>query len=177
MDEILKHHQESAFGGQIIQSNKIYELFESSSDELARTFDGLVRILGFTKKYEGTFYRNGKEYNNVCFYNEREWRYVPDIRLLSYEELPTYVSKESWLDDEQKGIENSKLECQEVALNFEPSDVRYIIVPKERQIHSFVKRIRSIRNPEDKKQRKYDEEAVELLTTRIISTEHILQDF
>ena len=83
---------------------------------------------------------------------------------------------DEWLDEEQRRVENSKLEKQDVALEFGPSDVRYIIVPRESQIHHLVKRIRNIKKPEDRKP-KYDEESIEILTTRIISMEHILQDF
>ena len=39
--------------------------------------------MGYMKPYEGTLYRNGRIVNeNVRFYDEHEWRYVPDRSIL-----------------------------------------------------------------------------------------------
>lgn len=69
------------------------------------------------------------------FYNEKEWRYVPDV-LKQFIECSNEVVKEV----EEKGKDNSILFQQEVGylnrsvrntLTFSPSDLRYIIVSDE----------------------------------------------
>jgi hypothetical protein len=46
---------------------------------MSQHFNNLVRLVRFTKPYQGRFFRKGKYLNNITFYNEREWRYVPNI--------------------------------------------------------------------------------------------------
>lgn len=49
------------------------------SNEMSKEF---FHMLNYLKPYEGDFYRNGKKIKNVRFYNEREWRFVPELFLV-----------------------------------------------------------------------------------------------
>lgn len=173
IDECLaksnKHLQKEHYSDSI-QKSKKDDLIISFSEEIGAIHNGLIEVMGFTKQYSGKFLRNGKEYQNICFYNEREWRYVPDI--LSFPpEIPTFMTKGQYLDLEQKRAENAKLEVDSLSLKFTPSDIKYIILSKEDEILPMIKKIEAI------KSQKYSPEDVELLKTRIISMEQILQDF
>lgn len=144
------------------------KLIDTLSEELARVDNRLMDIMAFTKNYRGTFFRNGKQYRNVCFYDEREWRYVPD---LWEQQIPSYIRKDVWIDVTKRRDANSKLERPECMLKFGPSDIRYIIVAKQEEILSTVDSIHQIKG------NKYSYNDLRLLTTRIISMEQILQDF
>ena len=146
-------------------------LIGTLSNELARIDSGLMDIMTFTKNYRGTFFRNGKQYRNVCFYDEREWRYVPDGRFLFEQGIPSYVRKEVWMDATKRRNANSKLERPECMLKFGPPDIRYIIVAKHEEILPMVDSIHQIKG------NNYSYNDLKLLTTRIISMEQILQDF
>jgi len=60
-------------------------------------FNNLLRLVRFSKPYQGPFFRRGKYLKvPVTFYNEREWRYVPEIVLSSGLAKPPDLS---WLEE------------------------------------------------------------------------------
>jgi len=141
----------------------------SLSYDLAGIHNGLIQAVGFTKQYSGTFKRNGIEHSDVCFYNEREWRYMPDILTLPTESF--FMEKKDFLDNSRKLTGNSNFEDGKYSLKFTPKDVKYIILSKEEEIPSMIDKIEAIGTC------KYRTEDIELLKTRLISMEQILQDF
>jgi len=147
------------------------KLIDELADTLARVDNGLMDMMSFTKKYSGIFMRNGKRYRNVCFYDEREWRYLPDHPFLYRQQIPSYIRKSAYLDLEKRKEANAKLERPECMLEFSPSDIRYIIVSNNQEILPMVDSIHQIKGS------KYSYNDLRLLTTRIISMEQILQDF
>ncbi len=49
-------------------------------ESTAQAYSGIMRYM---KPYEGTLYRGGRSVNeNVRFYDEHEWRYVPDSNII-----------------------------------------------------------------------------------------------
>ncbi|MFC1477962.1 abortive infection system antitoxin AbiGi family protein [Candidatus Margulisiibacteriota bacterium] len=153
------------------KKDKKDKLIDTFIYELLRIDNGLLDIMSYTKNYSGKFNRNGKKNKKVCFYDEREWRYIPDPRLLFKQQLPNYIPKEIYLDVMKRKEANDKLERTECMLKFEPDDIRYIIVSKHDEILRMVDRIHEIKGS------KYGPKGMKLLTTRIISMEQILQDF
>ncbi|MFZ4439761.1 MAG: abortive infection system antitoxin AbiGi family protein [Syntrophales bacterium] len=153
------------------KQDKKDKLIDILSNELARVDSGLLDIMAFTKNYKGTFLRNGKQYRNVCFYDEREWRYVPDERFLFELEIPFHIRKEECLDANRRRNADLRLERRECMLKFGPPDIRYIIVGKHEEILPMVDSIHQIKG------NNYSDNDLRLLTTRIISMEQILQDF
>lgn len=147
------------------------KLIDALASELARVDSGLMDIMAFTKNYKGTFFRNGRKYINVCFYDEREWRYVPDMGFLFKHEIPSYIPKEVCTDIAKRSEANNKLERPECILRYGPTDIRYIIVAKHEEILPMVDSIHQM------KENKYSYNDLRLLTTRVISMEQILQDF
>jgi hypothetical protein len=42
-------------------------------------WDNLFRVICYVKPYEGPFYKNGRHFERLRFYNEREWRFIPNF--------------------------------------------------------------------------------------------------
>ena len=147
------------------------KLIDALSDELAGVENGLIDIMAFTKNYSGAFLRDGKKYRNVCFYDEREWRYVPDSGFLFENQIPSYIDKATYLDGDRRKVANTRLERPECMLEFNPSDIRYIIVANDNEIINMIDKVHQIKGS------KYSDNDLLLLITRIISMEQILQDF
>lgn len=129
--------------------------------EALETVGEIVRYL---KPYSGNFERNGKVIKDVRFYNEREWRYVP--KHSSYSGRWS-ITKEEYDNPVTRAQENTAFEGAK--LSFEPSDIKYIIVKEEKEILSMINVLRKIK-------KKYDVKTVEILTSRIITSEQILND-
>jgi hypothetical protein len=78
-------------------------------------------LAAYTKPYEGSAWRKRHIERRVKFYNEREWRYVPEPSLLNWEDFNNYAKKDKlhkWLQ-------------KEYALPIHPSDVQYLILPPD----------------------------------------------
>lgn len=125
----------------------------------------LRNIRAYIKQFEGDFYRDGRWIRNVRFYNEREWRYVPEI---GEGELPAILKKKDFMD--RAVLRRAEAKLKKYRLDFEPDDIKYIIVRNEREILNTVKILKKI-------EEKYSPETVEILTSRILTSEQILRDF
>jgi hypothetical protein len=146
---------------------------------LDRQYDRLTRLIRFTKPYKGKFYRNGKYLNNITFYNEREWRYIPDITDQSKRIL--IKSAKPWLDKETFESlratidENGKTQLfalneelrRTFPLKFAVNTIRYIIVEKQADVYEIVSELRKI----------YDEKDAILLSSKILTKQQIFDDF
>lgn len=119
----------------------------------------------YVKNYELDLTRNGRTTRNYRFYDEREWRYVPEFS----EDFPMIVAGEDYNKAGRK-LELNRL-ISELRLKFNPHDIKYIIVRSESEISEFVKVIR------ESKGKHYSLEDVERVTTRIITKEQIEADF
>jgi hypothetical protein len=118
-------------------------------------------LRSFTKPYQGRLWRRDKYVEQIRFYDEREWRFVP------------------WQDPYKHGISKKeffepiiekyqKQLWENIVLKFNPSDIKYIIVSREDEIVGMIEEIeKNMNNSNDKK----------LLYSKIISTENILDDF
>ncbi len=127
--------------------------------DLYASFFDIVRYI---KPYSGSFYRNGKLCRrNVRFYDEREWRYVPVIGKL-------FLTKDEF--DNKKIRAQRNEEVEKAILSFEPDDIKYVIIREEKEISSMIKALREIRAST------YDERTIEILTSRIITSQQILND-
>jgi hypothetical protein len=119
------------------------------------------------KAYEGRLWRGGKyTEERIRFYDEKEWRYVPDVVKVG---LPNALWKKDFLQDSIRDEANSKL-AEHFRLIFKASDVKYIIVNKESEVLITVKHLKWMTN-------KFSEDQIELLMTKIVSVDQILDDF
>jgi hypothetical protein len=102
-------------------------------------------------------------------YDEREWRYIPAPEKLF---APTQlVLTEYKFKDKELVKDNCKKLRDEFTLKFSPNDIKYIIVETENEILEMCKSIMDLKGST------YSYDQLLILTTRVISTERIMQDF
>jgi len=152
----------------------IIELFEllndteTSDEKKAKLFS----LFLFAKQYEGKFYRNGSFLKNkVRFYNEREWRHIPEFKLLHKLNFEVFLTgKDCYEESKIKKTNDDISALDNLKLRFEPKDVKYIVVEREEEILEIVDVLRNSK-------RHYSFEDVQILTTRIITSRQIDEDF
>lgn len=144
-------------------SNIINKVFEDGSD-----LDDYINFLSFTKPYEGKLWQDCMYRDEIIkSYDEREWRYIPKVDFKK-DGINKLIGKNDFLDKSYLYDMHKKLESKK--LSFEPNDIKYIIVENESEIYDMATEIRNIKN-------KFPYKDVEILITRIISMEHVKEDF
>jgi len=129
-------------------------------------------IVGYMKPYEGTLYRNGRDTKeNVRFYDEHEWRYVPNISILRDKGIETSIQRHMYLNREALREANHKFETEATRLSFDANDIKYIIIEDEDQINIMITKIRDIKGS------RYDKDTVDKLVSRIITVRQLKEDF
>ncbi|MGD0819201.1 MAG: abortive infection system antitoxin AbiGi family protein [Desulfomonilia bacterium] len=127
----------------------------------------------FTKPYSGPIWRDGNYIpGEIRFYDEREWRYIPDIIMtegISLLYVNNAIYKHEFLNDQYRESQEKLL--QPYNLVFFPEDIRYIIVSSEAEMLSLFTFLDS------ELTHKYNELDLQLLKTKIISVEQIVSDF
>jgi len=132
---------------------------------LSRLWEEWMRLMSFTKPYEGTTCVDGNAVPTV-FYNEREWRWVP-------QQLPDRIRNGIDASEFVNGKPDPDLTQQlhqACALSFEPNDIRFIVVASEDEIVQTVQHILEIKT-------RFSYEEKTLLSTRLISADRIHADF
>jgi hypothetical protein len=111
------------------------------------------------------------------FYDEREWRFVPDNQKESTSQsIPINFIPKEFLYDGQGNFLNDRFESfnkiqLEFALPFNPDQVKYIIVDRKDKINRLVEFIKNLGKET------YTEAEKNLLYTKIISLTQIRKDF
>jgi hypothetical protein len=135
-------------------------------DNKSRAIKGLINVrFYYLKPYEGIFKRNGRELD-VRFYDEREWRYIPEPLSGEYYQLEKTLYDDSNI--QQKECDSLP---ESATLKFTPDDIRYIIAKTAGEILEMVDEIMDLKGDH------YTANQVKLLQTRIISAEQIREDF
>jgi len=154
----LSHHIESILNNLLEEPLRSYEV----ASEIAGV---ILDVLRHVKPYQGTLYRDSGSTKKIKFYDEREWRYVPKIEKSGFK---FYLKKDDFLDIEKRNSANDRL--FDARLTFEPSDINYIILDNEAEILPMVSELRQIKS-------KYDYDTIDILITRILTADRILNDF
>ena len=126
----------------------------------------MAYLIRFSKPFVGDFRRFSRIIKDHPFYDEREWRYVPDTDSLG---LPFRLTKKQFNNSIERTEANTKMSSK-CKISFEPDDVKYIIIEKEDQISAMITAIERIKS-------KYSPSIKKKLITRIISKENIIEDF
>ncbi len=126
-------------------------------------------ILFYLKKYKGDMWRNNMLKKNILFYNEREWRYVPDLNKLLRINPRLIINKEEYENDIIRKEENDKISS--LHLPFIPDDIKYIIINKETERIDMAKAIDNIKGS------MFTLDDLTVLKSKIISVEQIREDF
>ena len=119
----------------------------------------------YIKNYQNDLVRKGETFKDYRFSDEREWRYVPDIE----SKFPFILPADEFENEKQKEEANALL--QNVILDFNPDDIKYIIIDSDAEISEFVFELKA------SKGKTYTHDQVERLMTRIITTSQIKTDF
>jgi hypothetical protein len=125
----------------------------------------ILRIKAFTKNYSGKLKRNKVDRSNYIFYDEREWRLVPEDNELGSAKfsiaLSKYKSKKSYYNNLLSGLR----------FKFNPSEISYIIVDKTIEIPRIINHLRSHYAT------KCTSQELDILFSKICSTEQIINDY
>jgi len=128
-----------------------------------------MELLFFCKKYAGVMWREGALRENVIFYNEREWRYVPKIKELNRINPKLIISKEEYDEPETRKKFNDDISVFKTT--FTPKDIKYIIIKAESERLEIIDRIIRIKG------NFYSHDELKELSSKIISVEQIKEDF
>lgn len=136
------------------------------------TAQAFHEIIGYMKQYEGTLFRNGRTVkDNVRFYDEHEWRYVPDRSILIDNSIELSIQKHRYMNSKELADANRKLEMEPTRLSFQADDIKYVIISEENQINQMIEKLRDIKGS------RYDKDTVDRLVSRIITVKQIKNDF
>lgn len=127
-------------------------------------YEHLFKIMSYSKNYEGDLNRVNGTIKNYRFYNEREWRFVPNNITLG--EAEPYVTLKLYNGDKEK----YNIQLEHIRLGFTHSDISYIIVKSELDIKEITPTIRNLFSD------KCSMQEMEILLTRIITTDQIIYD-
>ena len=140
-----------------------YAKKDAKVDGQEEALKALLDIARYLKNYEGSLTRLSEVIPNYRFSDEREWRFVPP-----YSEKCDMLLVDKEITPESKKISDEKL--QNLRLNFEPNDIKYIIINDDSEIKEFIDLLRDVKG------RQYSMHDIERLTTRILTTEQIKED-
>lgn len=130
-------------------------------ESLTKRRDLLIKLFTFTKPFDCLT----KDSEITKYYDEREWRYVPDPSSYNGAKI---ILTENKFKDPLLSEENEKL--KKAKLRFHPSDINYIIIKEESERLDLLEEIGQIK-------RKYERHTRSVLLSKIISAEQIFQDF
>ena len=84
----------------------------------------ISNLLFYTKPYVGDYNHNSETYKNYKYYDEREWRYIPNI----FETGKLYLKKEEYL--KQKTAVSGPLFVEKTSRKFDKKDITHFICPE-----------------------------------------------
>jgi hypothetical protein len=125
----------------------------------------ILRIKSFAKNYSGHLKRNLIDDKNYRFYDEREWRLVPekdDINEASFS-----ISLTEYIKDKDT-YNNEISSCR---FTFEPNEISYLIVDKTQEIPRLINLLRTSYST------KCTAQELDILFSKICSTEQIMNDY
>lgn len=168
LNPVMYASQNSYFTENFINGVENYfNLVMKINDDTGRyekAYNNTINTLRYIKNYKADLIRPGKKtVKDYVFANEREWRYVPKIS----ENILSFVNIDKIQTNEQKTDLNSKL--NHLRLEFQPEDIKYLIVRKESDIINLINHLRRIKN-------RFSNETIDQLASRILTYEQIEKD-
>ena len=168
LNPVMYASQESLFTENFMNGlQNFFELIKKSNDtsgKFENAYNNTLNTLRYIKNYKGDLIRPGKKtIPDYVFANEREWRYVPSIN----ENIPSFIPIDKIQNSIQKTAFNKKI--GHLRLNFEPDDIKYLIVEKDSDINSLINHLRMAKS-------RFSYETVDKLASRILTYEQIEKD-
>lgn len=145
----------------------LFSLVNKSSDTSGRyetAYNNTINTLRYIKNYRGDLIRPRKKIvHNYVFANEREWRYVPAITT----DISPFIPIEQIRTSEEKLAFNKKI--NHLRLNFEPDDIKYLIVEKDSDINDLINYLKTTKS-------RFSIDTIDRLASRILTYEQIEKD-
>lgn len=141
-------------------------LINSKNNNFSEKEKQAIDILRYTKNYQSDLKRKDSLIKDYRFSDEREWRYVPHYEKECIFILPNYKD-----ETRKEDLDVADLSVRDLVLDFEPNDIKYIIINSEDEIPEFISILRNAKG------QKFSYQDVERLTTRFITVEQIKTDF
>ncbi len=129
----------------------------------------IFELLYHCKAYKGSMWRDGVLINDITFYDEREWRYVPSLDSLESINPKLLINKEEYDNKQMK--ENFDNSLFSFKIEFTPNDIKYIIVEKE------LERLEVVNLIEEIKGGKFEPNDLRVLSSKVLTVEQIKDDF
>ena len=170
LNPLIYLNQNSQLSNSISQIGEILNDRILNSDGTGKSESAMIEFLKlskYLKHYEGDFLRNGVLMENIRFYNEREWRYVPHLD--DDKDVENVLRKKEFENPIRLAQENNKV--KKYSLEFAPNDIKYIFVKDESEIHSTIEAIREIKSA------KYLAKDIDVLTSKILTSKQLIEDF
>lgn len=136
-----------------------------STNLTAEQKNNILRIKCFSKNYSGHLKRKFVDDKNYRFYDEREWRLVPETKMLNGASFS--VNSSDYVKDKNKF--NKKI--AQIRFTFDASEISYIIVDKTIEIPTVISTIRTAYAS------KCTASELDILFSKICSTEQITSDY
>lgn len=150
-------------------AENLYELIKERRNEKTnltlKQKKEILHIKSYAKNYSGSFTRKNKIYNFYKFYDEREWRIVPDNNILGAALFS--ISSKAYKSNKEKY--NSRI--SNIRLEFDAKDISYIIVERTDEIPDIIKIVRDCFG------KRCTSEQLDILFSKICSTEQIIADY
>jgi Protein of unknown function (DUF2743). len=143
-----------------------YFLKKDLTDPATLDFCGL---LFYCKIYKGKMWREGRLKENKTFYNEREWRYIPNLNDLEWINPRLIIGKDEYNNSAKRTEYNDQI--KHLTIGFAPKDIKYIIISKESERLEMINMIEHIKGND------YSLNDLKELNSKIISVEQIKDDF
>ena len=126
------------------------------------------RFFSLIKKYYGQTINKEDKKVNKTFYDEKEWRYIPDI---PYKDSIIWRNKFSTENEYEAKINESHIKTKNHLALFTPNDIKYLIIEKDEERMELIKNIDSIYS------NKYSQDELWILKSKILTCKQIQEDF
>lgn len=152
--------------GASVEINNLNIMPKELIEHYDKISDHIVEAIRFEKPFSGELIRNGELIEeNYKFYNEREWRYIPDK---TNEYFPLGLSREEY---QKFKVDNpTKPHFKEHPLIFGANDIKYILIKDESEISNLIDFLMSVTNLGSAND-------IQKLFPKILIANHLIEDF
>lgn len=163
-NSLLFENQIKALHSSLIAIKKLKTVGYESSEEyeqVKKPFEFIRYILFYFKHYQDDLYRGSinKIYKNYRFYNEREWRYIPDTDCAICDLKISVDEYNTW---RESGSKEKPLIKDKLSLEFDFNDIDWLLVENKNQVKDLVNFLNNLDG------RYFSKIEKEILFTRII---------
>lgn len=139
----------------------IASLDQNCTEDINEISDQFMNISKYIKQYDNC----DRSDDLIKFYDEKEWRYVPEMKL----ELSSKYSIPVHEFQNKVAVEKINEQLIEYRLVFNVKDIKYIFLSNEEEIHTLISKL--------KNSKKFSIPEIEILTTKMMTTQQIREDF